>query len=76
MADLFRKKPVTYDNTDHGLKKCLTALDRSSAPDTPENNIFGNSVYARPMMVMTTMTSSREKPRCRMGISREITPKT
>jgi basic amino acid/polyamine antiporter, APA family len=27
MTDLFRKKPVTYDNTDHGLKKCLTAFD-------------------------------------------------
>jgi basic amino acid/polyamine antiporter, APA family len=27
MNALFRKKPVTYDNTDHGLKKCLTAFD-------------------------------------------------
>ena len=27
MDALFRKKPVTYDNTDHGLKKCLTAFD-------------------------------------------------
>ncbi len=27
MNSLFRKKPVTYDNTDHGLKKCLTAFD-------------------------------------------------
>ena len=27
MTDLFRKKPVTYDDTDHGLKKCLTAFD-------------------------------------------------
>ena len=27
MNDLFRKKPVTYDDTDHGLKKCLTAFD-------------------------------------------------
>lgn len=27
MSDLFRKKPVSYDDTDHGLKKCLTALD-------------------------------------------------
>ena len=27
MTDLFRKKPVSYDDTDHGLKKCLTAFD-------------------------------------------------
>ena len=27
MNDLFRKKPVSYDDTDHGLKKCLTAFD-------------------------------------------------
>ncbi len=27
MNELFRKKPVTYDNTDHGLKKVLTAFD-------------------------------------------------
>jgi basic amino acid/polyamine antiporter, APA family len=27
MTDLFRKKPVTYDDQDHGLKKCLTAFD-------------------------------------------------
>ncbi len=27
MNALFRKKPVSYDNTDHGLKKCLTAFD-------------------------------------------------
>jgi basic amino acid/polyamine antiporter, APA family len=27
MTDLFRKKPVTYDNADHGLKRVLTAFD-------------------------------------------------
>ena len=27
MIDLFRKKPVSYDLADHGLKKCLTAFD-------------------------------------------------
>ena len=27
MTDLFRKKPVSYDDTDHGLKKVLTAFD-------------------------------------------------
>lgn len=27
MDALFRRKPVTYDDTNHGLKKCLTAFD-------------------------------------------------
>lgn len=27
MTDLFRKKPVAYDDTDFGLRKCLSALD-------------------------------------------------
>lgn len=27
MNNLFRKKPVSYDDTDHGLKKCLSAFD-------------------------------------------------
>ena len=27
MNALFRKKPVSYDDADHGLKKCLTAFD-------------------------------------------------
>lgn len=27
MADLFRKKPVGYDGTEYGLKRCLSAFD-------------------------------------------------
>jgi basic amino acid/polyamine antiporter, APA family len=27
MSDLFRKKPVEYDDADFGLRRCLTALD-------------------------------------------------
>ena len=27
MSDLFRKKPVAYDDADFGLKRCLSALD-------------------------------------------------